>query len=234
MITEGQEVWKSDVLSPKSGAFTISFGIGLKPTPCIAESPLRGLIYRSRQLLADGGSSLPKVAEYCRMSSNPDNLLLATTMNERFLTLIASLEPKFQQLLALPPLRYSSLPRQLPRQAIYLFSESDKYLYVGRTNRLRERLRGHCTPSATHYTATFAFRIAREATGMIRASYASEGSRANLVNDSSFGLSFAEAKRRVANMDIRFVEETNPVKQALLEIYTATTLSTPYNDFDNH
>jgi hypothetical protein len=154
-------------------------------------------------------------------------------MNEQFLTLIASLEPKLQQLLALPPSQYANLPRQLPRQAIYLFSESEKYLYVGRTNRLRERLRGHCTPSATHSKATFAFRIAREMTG-IKASYSSKGSRASLMNDPSFGPSFAEAKCRVANMDIRFVEEINPVKQALLEIYTATILNTPYNDFDNY
>ena len=30
------------------------------------------------------------------------------------------------------------------------------------------------------------------------------------------------------------VEETDAVKQALLEIYTAVVLKTPYNDFDNH
>ena len=35
-------------------------------------------------------------------------------------------------------------------------------------------------------------------------------------------------------MKIRFVEETDPVRQALLEIYVATVLETPYNDFDNH
>ncbi len=35
-------------------------------------------------------------------------------------------------------------------------------------------------------------------------------------------------------MDIRYVEETDPIKQALLEIYTATALRTPYNDFENH
>ena len=33
---------------------------------------------------------------------------------------------------------------------------------------------------------------------------------------------------------IRFVEETDPVRQALLEIYVAAVLGTPYNDFDNH
>jgi hypothetical protein len=35
-------------------------------------------------------------------------------------------------------------------------------------------------------------------------------------------------------MNLRFVEENDPVRQALLEIYVAVTLNTPYNDFDNH
>ena len=33
---------------------------------------------------------------------------------------------------------------------------------------------------------------------------------------------------------IRFVEENDPVRQALLEIYAAVALKTPYNDFDTH
>jgi hypothetical protein len=35
-------------------------------------------------------------------------------------------------------------------------------------------------------------------------------------------------------MDIRNVDEDDPVSQALLEIYVATALGTPYNDFDTH
>jgi hypothetical protein len=38
----------------------------------------------------------------------------------------------------------------------------------------------------------------------------------------------------MASFDIRFVEEPDLVRQALLEIYVATALSTPYNDFENH
>lgn len=43
-----------------------------------------------------------------------------------------------------------------------------------------------------------------------------------------------QKKRRVADMEIRYVEEADPVKQALLEIYAATSFGTPYNDFENH
>ncbi len=35
-------------------------------------------------------------------------------------------------------------------------------------------------------------------------------------------------------MDIRFAEEFDSVRQALLEVYAATALQTPFNDFENH
>ena len=35
-------------------------------------------------------------------------------------------------------------------------------------------------------------------------------------------------------MDLRFVDEADPIRQALLEIYVAVVLGTPYNDFDTH
>ena len=45
---------------------------------------------------------------------------------------------------------------------------------------------------------------------------------------------FERAKQRVNSMDIRFVEETDAVRQALLEIYVALALEATFNDFDNH
>jgi hypothetical protein len=155
-------------------------------------------------------------------------------MHATFAALANDLDPKFQELVAMSPVRYNKLPKVLPTRAIYLFSENGKHLYVGRTNGLRRRLRGHCIPSATHFTATFAFRIAREATRMHRASYTKVGSRAALVEHDLFGPQFIAAKRRIPLMELRYVEETDPVRQALLEIYTAVVLKTPYNDFDNH
>ena len=89
-------------------------------------------------------------------------------------------------------------------------------------------------PSATHFTATFAFRIAREKSGLLKASYKAEGSRKALVTHEVFGPAFVEAKAQIGEMDIRYIEVNEPVAQALLEIYVATVLDTPYNDFDNH
>ena len=83
-------------------------------------------------------------------------------MNRGFKRLIESLEQKYRGLVWMGPVKCPTLPRELPIRGIYLFSDGKKHLYVGRTNRLRERLRGHCVPSGSHFTATFAFRMARK------------------------------------------------------------------------
>ena len=155
-------------------------------------------------------------------------------MNQKFRDLMASLEPKYRALLEMEPVRFGSLPKEIPERGIYVFSEGGQHLYVGRTNGIRRRLQNHCRLSGTHYTATFAFRITRQTTGQMKASYAKAGSRDQLSKDPVFGQEFERAKQRVNTMDIRFVEETDAVRQALLEIYVALALETIFNDFDNH
>jgi hypothetical protein len=155
-------------------------------------------------------------------------------MNQDFRALVDSLEPKFQALISMPPLRFGTLPSVMPDRGIYLFSEGGQHLYIGRTNGLRKRLQNHCRLSGTHFTATFAFRIARHETGRLKATYTPAGSRDQLCEDPVFGPAFDAAKKRVNAMDIRFVEESDSVRQALLELYAATALRTPFNDFDNH
>jgi hypothetical protein len=58
------------------------------------------------------------------------------------------------------------------------------------------------------------------------------GSRKALCAEPEFGEAFKQAKARVRNMDVRFVEESDPTRQALLEIYASVVLRTKYNDFD--
>jgi hypothetical protein len=52
--------------------------------------------------------------------------------------------------------------------------------------------------------------------------------------DNEFVEAFKEAKQKIRSMDFRFVEEANPTRQALLEIYCTVVLKTRYNDFENH
>jgi hypothetical protein len=155
-------------------------------------------------------------------------------MNPEFVQFVETLEPKFRALMAMKPVNYAALPFRMPERGIYLFSEGNNHLYVGRTNRIRKRLAGHCRPSSTHFSATFAFRVARKETGLLKATYTTKGSRAELVKDPVFGPAFQAAKARLARMNLRFIEEVDPVRQALLEIYVGVVLKTPFNDFDNH
>ena len=76
--------------------------------------------------------------------------------------------------------------------------------------------------------------MARTETNNEVATYNQSGGRAELVNDAVFGPAFAACKFRIRSLDLRFVEEVDATKQALLEIYAATVLETPFNDFANH
>jgi hypothetical protein len=156
-------------------------------------------------------------------------------MYERFANLIEGLHPNYELLIAMPPCRDGVLPKNMPKRGVYLFSEGDRHLYVGRSNKIRGRYGLHCNPGATYRTAAFAFKLARKATGRMKASYkAGDDSRAGLMRNPEFVNAFIEAKARIRKMDFRFVEETDPNAQALLEIYCTLTLNAPYNDFDTH
>ena len=52
--------------------------------------------------------------------------------------------------------RQGGLP-VIPQKGIYIFYESGKPLYVGRSDRMRERILEHGRPSSLHNSATFAF-----------------------------------------------------------------------------
>jgi hypothetical protein len=153
-------------------------------------------------------------------------------MDVRFATLVETLAPKLDALLAMQPLRYGHLPKAMAQSGVYLFSEGAAHLYVGRSNVLRKRYQRHFR---THRSAAFAFLIAREATGRLAASYKKgDDSRDGLMTDAAFVAAFAAAKKRMRDMDYRYVEEQDQVRQALLEIYCAVVLQTPFNDFGTH
>jgi len=132
------------------------------------------------------------------------------------------------------PVSVAALPREMPQSGIYLFSDAGEHLYVGRTNTIRKRLQSHCRPSSGHNSATFAFRLARQITNKTKATYTSKGSRSYLERRPKFAKVFSAEKQRVRNMDVRFVSEPEPMRQALLEMYVAVSLGTPHNNFDNH
>jgi len=148
--------------------------------------------------------------------------------------MMVDVERRYDALVNALPFKCSKAPISLTgKPGIYLFSESGKPLYVGRTDDLRKRLANHRHRS--HNTATFAFLLARHETGKRAAPYQASGSRADLLkNDRTFSAAFDRARERIAQMDVRAIEESDPVRQALLEIYAAFVSGAKYNDFENH
>jgi hypothetical protein len=155
-------------------------------------------------------------------------------MNNEFLRKIEKLDPLLHRLVNMVPVKPDRLPRSMPGPGVYVFSEENRHLYVGRSNNIRARIQRHSRLGATYRMASFAFHLAREATGQTHATYKTKGSRADLMNDLAFLEAFAQAKARIRNMDVRFVEESDPIQQAILEIYVAFVLEAPYNDFNTH
>ena len=83
----------------------------------------------------------------------------------------------------------------MPLAGIYLLSEHGKALYVGRTNKLRNRLQYHTRNN--HNQATFAFLLARKKTGKIKASYQKSGSREDILTQPDFRSAFDAARQRI-------------------------------------
>lgn len=152
-------------------------------------------------------------------------------MHPSFAALVEALHPAFERLVdCTPHTGPVRLSADVPRCAVYLFSEGTDHLYVGRTDRLRARHREHWCGRAND--APFAFKLARHATGHLKGK--SVLTRAELEKDPSFKLKFDAAKAQVASMEFRWVEEVDPNRQCLLEIYATVVLGARYNDFINH
>ena len=153
-------------------------------------------------------------------------------MHEKFKPLITELHAKYEELIAMPPLRVDTVPKDAPVGGVYLFSSGGDHLYVGRTKRsLRDRVKDHVCPADD---CPFAWHLAREATGQSKASYKREGSRADLLSRPYFRRAYEDAKTRIRKMDVRYVPECDATRQALLEIYVAVATGAKYNDFDTH
>jgi len=155
-------------------------------------------------------------------------------MHPRFLAATEALHDKFELLQAGPSYVFGQLPVNMATRGVYLFSENDRPLYVGRSNRLRDRYFLHCRPGSQQNQASFAYKLAREALGAAPPSYRREDGRRALAATTEFQVVFQSAKARIRQMSYRFVEESDQTRQALLEAYCAIVLQTPYNDFDTH
>ena len=124
-----------------------------------------------------------------------------------------------------------ALRRKVPTRGIYVLYKHGKPMYVGRSDKLADRLLEHGRPSGGSETATFAFNIAKEwfpGSGSM--------SRKDLQKIDEFNRRFDTAKECVRKMDVRVVEVKDPIEQTILEVYAHLELETDprFNSFENH
>ena len=119
---------------------------------------------------------------------------------------------------------------QLPQAGIYVLYEHGIAQYVGRTGRLKARLKEHGHKNSTHFGASFAFILAKKQA--LLNGINCNSSREALV--AAPGFKFEEAKETVRLMQFKFVEIVDPIAQTLFEVYAALELKTPHNSFANH
>jgi len=136
---------------------------------------------------------------------------------------------------ACEPATRAQLAKRLPKNTpgIYAFYHNDQPVYVGRTRDLRRRLSEHGRVSSSHYSASFAFLRARRAVEATEHKARLVGlARADLEKHEVFGPQFVAEKSTVAGMTVRWVVVPDAVTQALLEVYAALELDTPFNSFE--
>ena len=151
-------------------------------------------------------------------------------MNSEFANLLSNLQPLCDRLRTMAPVSADDLPTTKVR-GVYAFSENDKVLYVGRSNHIGRRCKQHWQPGSRLNDAPFAVLLARQTTGILP-TYSGDLVRKKLIEHDGFMTAFKEAKERIRQMEFRFVEEPDPIRQTLLEVYCAVSLKSPYNKFD--
>ena len=123
-------------------------------------------------------------------------------------------------------------------KGVYVFYENDEPIYVGRSNRIKSRLKEHSKDNSTHFSASFAFllskHIAKEKNIALVNVDSKKLTRSELVSHDLFKDIFAAQKQRVAKMKFKAIEMEDSNFQAVFEIYASMQLNTLYNKFDNH
>lgn len=153
-------------------------------------------------------------------------------MNDKFDEIYNRLQPLLNQLVNSPSKNRTSLGA-LPQKGVYVFYENDCPIYVGRSNRMKERILEHSRSSSPHNSAPFAFNLARE-NAIEKKIDVNKKRRVELQIDSNFSKLFSEAKERISKMSVRVIKIDDPITQTLFEVYASVKLNTKFNDFDTH
>ena len=150
-------------------------------------------------------------------------------MDPAFQKIIEQMEPLLKELQNGSAQTIEGGLRGLPRKGIYAFYEKGKAIYIGRSNRIRDRIREHGAESSRHESATFAFKLMLEEVGE-QGGHASQLSRQDLQK--KYEDNYKGQRQRIREMEVRTVAIEDQKVQAVFEIYAILALgTTKYNSF---
>ena len=150
-------------------------------------------------------------------------------MNAEFQSIVGKMEPLLEQLENSSPLVAQDDLKKLPPKGVYAFYEDSEAIYVGRSNRLRERVREHRSTSSGHESATFAFKLLLEAIGDPGGHVPG---RTRREVQERYAEEYKKQKERIRKMEVKAVEIEEQETQAVFEIYAILALkTTKYNSF---
>ncbi len=112
---------------------------------------------------------------------------------------------------------------------IYVFYDDGTPVYVGRTRKLRQRLRAHVCDS--HNSASYALKRTRAAHGLA-ATYTKSMSRKVIATEEPYRQTFLDEIAKIKGMRIRFLEVQDPIEQYLLELLASLKFEVSLSGFD--
>ena len=117
---------------------------------------------------------------------------------------------------------------EAPQNGIYVFYENREPIYVGRSNNMRRRIQDHGADSSDWHSATFAFKLLREALNNPK------GKAEDIARDNKE--EYRLQRERVRAMTFRSVSIADQLEQTIFEIYATIEMGTApkYNDFETH
>ena len=148
-------------------------------------------------------------------------------MNSIFWQAVDNMKPLMDGLKASEERRWDDYGKA-PQNGVYVFYEKGNPIYVGRSNNVRNRIRQHGDDNSDRHSATFAFKLLREALDEPKG-------KAQEI-ESAHKDEYRRQRERVRSMTYRAVSIPDQLEQTLFEIFTIIEMGTApkYNDFETH
>lgn len=143
--------------------------------------------------------------------------------------LVGAAKDLFDELIQQEILSFDDALKLKDIPGIYVFYEKGAPVYVGRTRKLRQRLRAHVSDS--HNSASYALKRTRAAHGLA-ATYTKSMSRSVIANEEPYRQTFLKEIAKIGGMGIQFLEVQDPIEQYLLELLASLNFEVSLSGFD--